>query len=325
MRGLENPVGEVWLTGEDCRFAKGMQGGPWAGQSLAEAWPSMPLEWKGSDWAAAPAFPLLVKFLFPADRLSIQVHPDDEFARKHEAERGGIGKTEMWYVMDAQPGAEVLVNLKPDVDEENFRRAIAEGSAEDCLEHLPIAPGDGVFVPAGTVHSIGPGCTLCEIQQQSDITYRLYDYDRPNAPDRLRGLHIEKAMQVIRFGQRCGGKMRPVHWVREGLEESFYGACPYFSMERWQFRTEISATSRGNFEVLIFLNGAGAIECGGSRLNYAPTNVWLVPASLGAYRLVPASPTTLLHADVPKDLKDVARRLAAQGVSEAGCSRVVYP
>jgi mannose-6-phosphate isomerase len=324
MRDLKNPVGEVWLTGEDCRFAEGIEGGPWAGQSLAETWPSMPPEWKGRDLSAARAFPLLVKFLFPADKLSIQVHPNDEFAGKHEAKKGGIGKTEMWYVVEARPGADVLVNLKPDVDEGQLRRAIAGGSAEECLERIPIAPGDGVFVPAGAVHSIGPGCTLCEIQQQSDITYRLFDYHRGNAPDSLRELRVEKAMQVIRFGERRGGKMHPAQSVRAGLKETFYAACPYFSMERWQFHTKISAASGENFDLLIFLSGAGAIECAGRRLGYAPANVWLVPASLGEYELVPASSTTLLRTSVPKNLNEVIRRLAAQGVSEAVRSRVVY-
>jgi mannose-6-phosphate isomerase len=284
----------------------------------------MPAEWKGTAAAACHSFPLLVKFLFPADKLSIQVHPDDEFATQHEAANGGTGKTEMWYVMDAQPGTDVLVNLRPDVDENAFRRAIADGSAEECLERIRIAPGDVIFVPAGTVHGIGAGCTLCEIQQQSDITYRVYDYNRRDAQGQLRELHIEKAMQVIRFGERLGGKMQPFRTMCGGLEDTLYVACRYFSMERWQFNERVPASSGENFDLLIFLNGSGTIECGETRLNYEPTNVWLVPASLGAYQLAPASHTTLLRTNLPGNLDDIVRRLEAQGATEADCARVVY-
>src|SRR5208282_6144441 len=117
-------------TGSECRFANG----PFAGKKLGEAWSEMPPEWAGTSMGRGGAFPLLVKFIFPQDKLSVQVHPDDEYAARNEMAAGGRGKTEMWYVVDARPGAEVLVGLKSSVTRGDFKRAIADGTAEDCLE-----------------------------------------------------------------------------------------------------------------------------------------------------------------------------------------------
>src|SRR5580658_5993956 len=133
----------------------------------------------GADTGAT--FPLLVKFLFPEDKLSVQVHPDDDYAARHEPAAGGRGKTEMWYAMRAREGSEVMVGLKAGVDREKFRRAIADGSAEECLRHITLRAGEAIFVPAGTAHTIGAGFVLCEIQEHSDVTYRVYDYNRRDA------------------------------------------------------------------------------------------------------------------------------------------------
>ncbi len=172
---LAEPIGEVWLTGNECVFADG----PFAGRPLGEAWRAMPPEWAGTQLDTSKPFPLLVKFLFPEDILSIQVHPDDEYARQHEAHTGWTGKTEMWHAIAARPGAEVLVGLKEEVTPESFRAAITDGTAEKCLARVRVEPGDTIFVPAGTVHTIGPGLVLCEIQENSDLTYRVFDYNRP--------------------------------------------------------------------------------------------------------------------------------------------------
>ncbi len=128
---LTEPLGEAWLTGNDCVFANG----PYEGKKLADAWREMPVEWTGSS-ARGAAFPLLVKFLFVEDKLSVQVHPDDDYAARHEQAAGGRGKTEMWYVVRAREGSEVMVGLKPGVDREKFARAIQDGTVEECLRHV---------------------------------------------------------------------------------------------------------------------------------------------------------------------------------------------
>ncbi|MBZ5693999.1 MAG: class I mannose-6-phosphate isomerase [Acidobacteriia bacterium] len=318
---LAEPLGEAWLTGSDCRFTDG----PFAGKTLGEAWPVLPPEWTGTQVERGRAFPILVKFIFPEEKLSVQVHPDDDYASRHEQKAGGRGKTEMWYALRARPGAEVLVGLKPSVTREQFQRAIADGTAENCLEHIPLRPGDAVFVPAGTAHTIGPGLVLCEIQQHSDLTYRVYDYNRRDAQGRARELHIEKALDVMRFGKQMGGKVEPVRILRGPLTETHYAACRYFAAEQWEFSESIgAATSREHFDLLIFLEGSGSIHWSAERAEYAPAQVWLIPAALGDYRLAPDARTSLLRAYVPGDLDQLGRRLAERGVAEAEWSRLVH-
>ncbi len=319
---LAEPIGEVWLTGNDCHFASG----PFAGRTMAEAWRKMPAEWAGTRMNTGAAFPLLVKFLFPQDTLSVQVHPDDDYARKHESGAGGTGKTEMWYAIAAREGAEVLVGLKPGTTAESFKKAIAGGTAENCLRRIPIRAGDAIFVPARTVHTVGPGLTMCEIQENSDVTYRVYDYNRVDAAGKPRPLHIEKAVAVANFGEQVGGKIAPCIADHGALRETFIAACRYFATERWDFSARIgAATSRERFELLIFLEGSGQIECGHEHFEYAPAQVWLMPAALGAFQLTPNGRTSLLRTYVPDVLRDFVARLQEQRISEDVWSRLVFP
>jgi len=315
------PIGEVWLTGNDCLIATG----PYEGHKLSDAWDTMPAEWRGTRLGGEIPFPLLVKFIFPEDKLSVQVHPDDDYARRREARLGGVGKTEMWYAVSARPGAEVRVGMKPDVTPGAFQRALSAGTVEECLERVVVERGDVIFVPAGTAHTIGPGLVLCEIQQNSDITYRVFDYNRLTAEGTPRDLHIEKALDVLRFGEQSGGKVEPVRIYRGAVEETYYVACRYFATERWEFPERIAAvTQPDRFELLIFLEGNGRIEWEGGGAEFAPAHVWLLPAALGAYQLAPSAPAALLRTYVP-DVSEFARRLADQRVDEAAWSRLVYP
>ena len=319
---LTEPIGEAWLTGNDCRFASG----PWAGRKLAEAWREMPSAWAGSRMNTGAAFPLLVKFLFPEEILSVQVHPDDAYARAHEAAQGGNGKTEMWYALEACEGAEVMVGLKAGTTAESLRSAISNGTAENCLRRIDVHAGDAIFVPAGTMHTIGPGLVLCEIQENSDITYRVYDYNRKDAAGQARPLHIDKALAVTNFGEQVGGKLSPCSVGQDTLTESFLAACRYFATERWEFTSRIGAvTSPERFELLIVLEGSGQMECGHERLEYGPAQTWLLPAALGAYQLSPSSKTSLLRTYVPDIAQDFVMRLKEQRVSKAAWSRIVFP
>jgi mannose-6-phosphate isomerase len=319
---LVEPIGEAWMTGNECRLTNG----PFAGERLAQAWSKMPPRWTGTASDPARGFPLLVKFLFTEDKLSVQVHPGDEYAAQYESAAGGCGKSEMWHALSARPGAEVLVGLKPEVTPDNFSRAIANGTAEESLNHLPVRVSDTIFVPAGAVHAIGPGLVLCEIQQHSDLTYRVYDYRRPGTDGRLRELHIEKALQVTRFGPQRGGKVEPVERKRGAMTVTYLAACPYFATEKWEFLSEVSGeTSPEHFDVLIFLEGHGSIDWGDQRAAYRPTQVWLIPAALGTYRLKPQGHTSVLRTYVPRDLKDFAARLTNEGISESEFSRLIHP
>lgn len=297
-KSLPEPVGEVWLTGNECKFADG----PFAGQTLGDVWPKLTEDWIGRGLRRDGPFPLLVKFIFPEDKLSVQVHPDDAYARAHEAAAGGTGKTEMWYVVSARAGAEVRVGMKPEVNREQFRRAIAEGTAEDCVAAVPVRAGDAIFVPAGTVHTIGPGMILCEIQQNSDITYRVFDYNRLTAEGKPRELHVEKAMDVIRFGEQQGGKAAQASAKETSGEMNVLVECPNFAVSKSVFmHREYRSRRKSVFELLIVLEGRGKIEVPGGAAEYEPAQAWFVPASVRDCVFAPEKRTTVLHAWVPTE------------------------
>jgi mannose-6-phosphate isomerase len=320
MTRLAEPIGEAWFTGNDSRFANG----PFAGRSLGAVWPQMPVEWAGAAVQRGRDFPLLVKFIFPEDKLSVQVHPDDEYASANEKAAGGCGKTEMWYAVEARPGAEVLVGLKPGVTRESFSQAISGGTAEDCLEHIPLQAGESVFVSAGTAHTIGPGLVLCEVQQNSDLTYRVYDYNRRDARGRTRELHVEKALEVMRFGDQGSGKIEPVQIRRGNMDVTYHAVCGYFATEEWSFAAQTNTESlKERFALLIFLEGSGEIQWGADRSGYAAGQVWLIPAALGKFGLAPAAPTKLLRTFVPETAA-LKRELESSGMTESQWLSLVH-
>lgn len=193
-----NPIGEVWLTGDECKVSTGSLAGMKLGQVFAEHSRAM----LGADVpeSVQGASPLLMKVIFAREKLSVQVHPDDRLARKYGEPRG---KTECWYALAAEPHGAVAAGLKPGTTLEQVEREVADGTLESSLEILPVAAGDMVFVDAGTVHAIWPGSVLLETQQNSDLTYRLYDYGRP------RPLHLAKALEAIRL-ETAAGKIAPI-------------------------------------------------------------------------------------------------------------------
>ncbi|HEY4838160.1 MAG TPA: type I phosphomannose isomerase catalytic subunit [Candidatus Acidoferrales bacterium] len=326
---FSEPIGEVWLTANECKFAEG----PFAGYKLNDVWRDMPQDWAGTHFQAdekpRAAFPLLVKFLFPADKLSVQVHPHDDYAQKHEAASGGVGKTEIWYAVAAQPESEVFVGLKPGVTRQVFRRAVDEGTVENCLNRIPVSAGDAIFVPAGTAHTIGPGSVLCEIQQNSDLTYRVHDYNRRQADGTMRPLHINKAMDVLNFDRQRGGKVEATRASAHGAEVSHFVANKYFALEKWQFSKPIDRTTNQiHFDLWIVVAGKGRItwgeksSAGHGESEYHPGEAWFLPAAQGSWRIEPAARTTMLCAFVP-DLARYAVHLSALGIPEDAIAQIV--
>lgn len=217
-----DPIGEVWLTGNDCLA----ETGPHAGKSLSQLFKEAPQALLGPD-APLAGSPLLVKMIFAHEKLSVQVHPDDLLAQKYGQPRG---KTECWYVLDAEPGAQVAAGLKPGVTLEQVKSGIHDGTLENSLSVLPVAAGDMVFVDAGTVHAIWPGSILLETQQNCDVTYRMFDYGRP------RELHIEKSLEATRLVTRAGKVAPRVMRDRTVLIDE-----DYFCVERIQVETSRSS------------------------------------------------------------------------------------
>jgi mannose-6-phosphate isomerase len=217
----DEPIGEAWLTGPDCV----VETGPHHGLTLAQVAQQYPAELLG-PFAAEKDYPLLMKILFPHDKLSVQVHPDDALAQQGGHARG---KTECWYFLDAEKGAKIDLGLKDGVTHEAIRKAIADGTLEELVEQVPVRTGDMVFVDAGTVHAIGAGVTILETQQQCDLTYRLYDYGRP------RELHVEPGLAATRLTTQAG-KVRPRQLESHGGLHSRLIEQRYFTVDRYDVR-----------------------------------------------------------------------------------------
>jgi mannose-6-phosphate isomerase len=307
MRDLKSPIGEAWLTGLDCRIANGQ----FSGQILAQAWKEMTIPWRGSSFEGEVDFPLLLKFIFPTDKLSIQVHPDDAYAAVYEIAAGGRGKTEMWYVVSAEPGARLLAGLKPGVTKEKIRAALVDHTLEDLFLSHEVRAGDTFFIPAGMPHTIGANMVICEVQEYSDLTYRIYDYDRRDANGKPRELHIEKALEVMNFDSNVGGRVesRPFLVRNMKLWEELVD-CPYFSTRKFDIAEPMHLKSIGKpsdqFSLWVFLQGEGKIgwisdpqdmtRTNHGEFSYKQGECWFLPAVFGSYGYYPKKKTSVLMA-----------------------------
>jgi mannose-6-phosphate isomerase len=268
-----DPIGEVWLTGDDCLVATGRN----AGQRLAEVFATESPALLGAN-APTTESPLLIKVIFAQEKLSVQVHPDDAMAQKYGQPRG---KTECWYALAAEPGAQVAAGVKTGTTIAQIKKEIQAGTLEDSLNALPIAAGDMVFVDAGTVHAIWPGSILLETQQNSDVTYRMFDYGRP------RELHIEKSLEAAKLVTRAG-KVAP-----KTLADRFLLIdVDYFRVERVAVesnRTSESlcgANQQPGLAYLFAASGAGTITGAGFDPVDLPTcGIVAVPAGSPAFML----------------------------------------
>jgi mannose-6-phosphate isomerase len=251
--GTKELVGEAWLTGPQCV----VETGPFAGQTLAS------IEEKSGG-----EFPLLVKILFPADKLSVQVHPDDAQAKALGETRG---KTECWYVLEAEPGATVALGLKEGVDAKEVAASVDSGTMESLMQHVPVSVGDMLFVDAGTVHAIGPGVVLLETQQTSDVTYRLYDYGRP------RELHLAKGLQVMK-AHTAAGKVAPraMDGFTRLIEQK------YFLVDRFEVPAASGVTAAfAGPGCLVGLSGSAVVVTADGRVELSQGKAVIVPVGGG--------------------------------------------
>lgn len=316
---LLEPVGEAWLTAFDSRVANG----PFAGKTLRESWHAMPVEWRGVRHASLAEFPVLVKFIFPNDKLSIQVHPDDVYAARYEQKAGGRGKTEMWHIVCAKHGAEILFGLHRGVRKQDFLRALDDHTVETLLNHVPVQTGDTFFVPAGTQHAMGTGLVVCEIQEYSDLTYRVYDFGRVDSAGKPRELHIQKAMEVTNFGESRGGKVEPLALHSPDANKHLLAACEFFATERWDcHKTTPVESDPQEFQLFVILEGTGSFYDPEQRYPFRPGEAWFLPANLPAVSLQPNGACSVLRVTVP-DTRVLRRQLRNQGFEDAAISRVL--
>jgi len=291
---FDEKIGESWLTGDNCKVANGHL----RGKSLAELSSQFGTALVGEAAPDPSRFPLLLKFLFPHEKLSVQVHPDDEAAR-----RAGepCGKTECWYVAHANPGAQIALGLKPGVTRAQFEQAIHQQRAEELLTWINVFPGEMIYVAGGTVHTLGPGSIIVETQQQSDTTYRLYDYGRP------RELHLKEGLAAVKERVSSGKVIRPAPTAINGTKNrrSPLVASSFFVVELFElkephdFETR-SEAGKSSVQILVAVEGCAVIEARGAEpVTLAKGDAVVVPASINDFRVRPQWTIEFLKAALP--------------------------
>ncbi|MGO9124369.1 MAG: type I phosphomannose isomerase catalytic subunit [Terriglobales bacterium] len=291
---FEEKIGEAWLTGDHCKAANG----PLKGKSLEEISRQYGPDLVGTAAEDPRRFPLLLKFLFPHEKLSVQVHPDDAAAR-----RAGepCGKNECWYVVQAKPGAQIALGLRPGTTRQEFEQAIQRKRAEELLNWIDIFPGEMIYVAGGTVHTLGPGSIIVETQQQSDTTYRLYDYGRP------RELHLQQGFSVMKERPGSGKVLRPAPTEIAGTRNrrAPLVASSYFVVEMielkdpQEFQTA-DAAGKNSVQILTAVEGCGVVEAPGAEpVTLAKGDAVVVPASTKRFSVRPQWSVEFLKSSLP--------------------------
>jgi mannose-6-phosphate isomerase len=304
---FDEKIGEAWLSGDDCKVANGSL----TGKTLAGLSREYQRELVGEAARDGQRFPLLLKFLFPHEKLSVQVHPDDE-----QAVRVGQpwGKTECWYVAHAKPGSQIALGLKQGVTAVQLEEAILQKRAEALLNWIDVYSGDMIYVAGGTVHTLGPGSVIVETQQQSDTTYRLYDYGRP------REMHLKQGIAAVKEKVRSGKVVRPAPEQIAGGKNRHAPlvAAPYFVVDMFEAREPLRLTTnngsgRNSAQILVALEGCGVIETpGADAVTMAKGDAVVVPACVGTFNVRPQWAVEFLRAYVPgKPLPEPETRIQA--------------
>ncbi len=317
------PIGESWESscraGDNSRIANGAL----AGSTIADALETHREALLGPALSRRKRFPLLNKFVDAHDLLSVQVHPDERVAAQFA---GAEAKTEAWYVIHADPGASLVKGLRPGVTKESFADAVRNDTVPALLNSVPVSAGDMVYVPAGCVHAMGGGLVVCEIQENSDTTYRVYDWARVDADGKPRQLHVEQAMQAINFEDRSPDKVAPIEVAEGRNTRTYLIACPHFAMQKLALKEpSIESTGGRRFESLMVLDGSAAIRTrdGGETRIFAGDSA-LIPACLGDYTIAPSGGVKILRVFVPDIETEIVHKLASQGITEEAVGAIVF-
>jgi mannose-6-phosphate isomerase len=318
-------LGETWEV-----FDTNMiRNGHLAGQTLAQVAARYGAQLVGTRPLAryGAGFPLLIKFIDANDRLSLQVHPNDGYAHTHESATGFHGKTEAWYILEAEPGADIIYGLSQSIDRATFEAAVQAGNLEPLLQRVPVSKGDIILVPAGTLHAINAGIVLFEIQEKSDLTYRVYDYGRVDrATGKPRELHLQKALDVMDMTPPFVTKQRSLPLEEDGTR-TLLVACSHFALEHWQItREQPHATSPESMAIITAIEGRGTLAWEEGKIDLCAGESLVLPAALGGWFLRPAQGTGMLHvlhSYVPDLERDIVQPLKDQGYQEEQIERVV--
>jgi mannose-6-phosphate isomerase len=300
----DGAYGEAWLISDHPSHRSAAAGG---GRTLRQI---LEQDAPGLLGGRAGSFPWLVKLIDARERLSVQVHPDDEQAARLWPGEGG--KTEAWFVLSARPGSRVWAGLKQGVDERTMRRALGQGTVADCLHSFEPRSGDCLFLPAGTVHAVGGGVLMAEVQQTSDATFRLYDWGRTDAQGRPRQLHVEQALACVDWNRGAVAPARAEGYPRHGQEaagpvDQPLVRCAFFHLDYVRDSGPF-ALAGGRMRVAIVLHGKGEARAGGVAEPLRPGDAVLLPAALGETWIHPHGSLGLLVASLPERVAGAERR-----------------
>ena len=275
-------IAESWMLSVHPDGPSFIEEGPCAGETLPEYLKKAGRSVLGTDCQRFPDFPVLIKLIDAKDRLSIQVHPDDAYARAHGDK---FGKTEMWYIVDSEPGASLYYGFDHEISKEEFQRRIEENSLEAVLNRVAVHPGDVFFIEAGTLHAIGAGILIAEIQQSSNLTYRIYDYGRPGKDGKPRELHIPQALDVTRLErpERPVGPQAKREAMR-GYTRMLLASCPVFTVYEMEITEVTLNADASSFHSLLCLDGdALLLREGRPVFTFRKGDSVFLPAGYGSY------------------------------------------
>ena len=276
-----DPLAETWECSTHPDGPSIVKTGGFKGQTLSKVISDNP-QFLGARHSEDKALPILIKFIDAKSDLSVQVHPDDEYAFVYEG--GQLGKTEMWYVLDAAKDARLVYGLKKDCTKEQIRESIEKGKLSNLLQSVKVNKDDLFFIEAGTIHAIGAGCLIAEIQENSNLTYRLYDYDRVGKDGKKRELHIDKSLKVANLKSSSEPK-QPLRVLkyRPGVAKELLSRCKYFEVYRMLVNTErrqsvTYSSDNLSFRVLLCIKGCGVLNFEDQSLEFFKGDCIFVPA-----------------------------------------------
>jgi mannose-6-phosphate isomerase len=293
----KEPYGESWEISDHMLHRSVITGGPEAGQSLRQLMETERNALLGEAAATHEIFPWLIKFLDARDWLSVQVHPDDDAVGRLRPGEGG--KTEAWFVLAADPGSRIYAGLVPGTNKATLRAALEAGTVAKCLHHFEPRPGDCVFLPAGTVHAVGGGVLMAELQQTSDATFRLFDWNRRDAHGKSRTLHIEEALACIDWTR---GPVKPIRTPTStgtGRLQQTLVNCPFFHLEFVRESVPLACGGDGRMQVWIVVAGKGHWDLQGREEEIRRGQAWLLPAALSETWCRPDPELDLLRCTLP--------------------------
>jgi len=297
--GDEHDYAESWEISDHRRDVSVVADGPLAGENLRDLLRDRGRELLGPTLADLRQFPLLVKFLDANQHLSVQVHPDDALGRVLADDNG---KTEAWVVIHAEPGSLIFAGLKQGVTRNELASAIETGRVEPLMHRFEAKAGDCVMIPAGTVHAIGEGIVLAEIQQMSDATFRVFDWGRLGPDGSPRALHVREALESTDFEAGPVNPIRPELVPILGGTREALTLCPYFAIERLTLSSAAEVGGGGRFTILVGVDGRAEVEHGNATYRLEKGHTMLLPAVIGECRVRPSPSATVLTCRVPNPL-----------------------